>query len=178
MKTITLNFATGTKAVPIKSVVSRKLIKAVEAPIGVLRTLGQNQAFQDAMRRSPNAAKIVTLTGGANTEHSARIAAGIKAEIPNITDGDLQAMVSQRIQAELLESFPEIWDALNNPITAFPYDNDEAVSACFDLLRIIIDDSQLTSDEKAVLATAEFWDEQDLTEVTATVASFRETAKL
>ena len=40
MKTITLNFATGTKAVPIKSVVSRKLVKAVEAPIGVLRTLG------------------------------------------------------------------------------------------------------------------------------------------
>lgn len=178
MKTITLNFATGPKAVPIKSVVSRKLIKAVEAPISVLRTLGQNQAFQDAMRRSPNAAKIVTLTGGANTEHSARIAAGIKSEIPNITEGDLQTMVSQRIQAELLESFPEIWDALNNPITAFPYDNDEAVSACFDLLRIIIDDSQLTSDEKAVLATAEFWDEQDLTEVTATVASFRETAKL
>lgn len=178
MKTITLNFATGPKAVPIKSVVSRKLIKAVEAPISVLRTLGQNQAFQDAMRRSPNAAKIVTLTGGANTEHSARIAAGIKTEIPNITEGDLQTMVSQRIQAELLESFPEIWDALNNPITAFPYDNDEAVSACFDLLRIIIDDSQLTSDEKAVLATAEFWDEQDLTEVTATVASFRETAKL
>lgn len=178
MKTITLNFATGPKAVPIKSVVSRKLIKAVEAPISVLRTLGQNQAFQDAMRRSPNAAKIVTLTGGANTEHSARIAAGIKSEIPNITEGDLQTMVSQRIQAELLESFPEIWDALNNPITAFPYDNDEAVSACFDLLRIIIDDSQLTADEKAVLATAEFWDEQDLTEVTATVASFRETAKL
>lgn len=178
MTNINLNFATGTKAVPIKAVVSRKLIKAVEAPIGVLRTLGQNQAFQDAMRRSPNAAKIVTLTGGANTEHSARITAGIKAEIPNITESDLQAMVQQRIQAELLESFPEIWDALNNPVTSFPYDNDEAVSACFDLLRIIIDDSQLTSDEKAVIATPEFWDEQDLTEVTATVASFRETAKL
>ena len=178
MSTINLTFATGPKTVPIKSVVSRKLVKAVEAPIGVLRTLGQNQAFQDAMRRSPNAAKIVTLTGGANTEHAERIKAGIRAEIPNITDADLQAMVSQRIQAELLESFPEIWDALNNPITAFPYDNDEAVSACFDLLRIIIDDTQLTSDEKAVLGTSEFWDEQDLTEVTATVASFRETAKL
>lgn len=178
MKTINLSFANGTKAVPIKSVVSRKLIKAVEGPIGVLRTLGQNQAFQDAMRRSPNAAKIVTLSGGANTEHSERIKASIRAEIPSITDGDLQAMVAQRIQAELLESFPEIWDALNNPVTSFPYDNDEAVNACFDLLRIIIDDSQLTSDEKTVLATAEFWDEQDLTEVTATVASFRESAKL
>ena len=178
MSTINLTFATGPKAVPIKAVVSRKLIKAVEAPISVLRTLGQNQAFQDAMRRSPNAAKIVTLTGGANTEHSARIAAGIRAEIPNITDGDLQAMVQQRIQAELLESFPEIWDALNNPVTAFPYDNDEALNACFDLLRVIIDDSQLTADEKAALATADFWDDQDLTEVTEVVRSFREVAKL
>ena len=178
MTNINLNFATGTKAVPIKAVVSRKLIKAVEAPIGVLRTLGQNQAFQDAMRRSPNAAKIVTLTGGANTEHSARIAAGIKAEIPNITESDLQAMVQQRIQAELLESFPEIWDALNNPVTSFPYDNDEALNACFDLLRVIIDDSQLTEADKAALASAEFWDEQDLTEVTAKVAAFREIAKL
>jgi hypothetical protein len=178
MKTINLTFATGPKAVPIKAVVSRKLIKAVEAPIAVLRTLGQNQAFQEAMRRSPNAAKIVTLTGGANTEHSARISAGIKAEIPNITDNDLQAMVQQRIQAELLESFPEIWDALNNPVTAFPYDNYEAVNACFALLRIIIDDSQLTESEKTALASADFWDEQDLTEVTTVVASFREIAKL
>lgn len=178
MKTINLTFATGAKPVPIKSVVSRKLIKAVEAPISVLRTLGQNQAFADAMRRSPNAAKIVTLTGGANTEHSARLAAMIRSEIPNITDGDLQAMVQQRIQAELLESFPEIWDALNNPVTAFPYDNDEALNACFDLLRVIIDDSQLTADEKAAIASDGFWDDQDLTEVTATVASFRETAKL
>lgn len=178
MKTINLTFDTGAKAVPIKAVVSRKLIKAVEAPIAVLRTLGQNQAFQEAMRRSPNAAKIVTLTGGANTEHSARISAGIQAEIPNITDNDLQAMVQQRIQAELLESFPEIWDALNNPVTAFPYDNHEAVNACFALLRIIIDDSQLSEVEKSALASADFWDDQDLTEVTTVVASFREIAQL
>lgn len=178
MNTINLTFETTTKAVPIKSVVSRKLIKAVEQPISVLRTLGQNQAFTDAMRKSPNASKIVSLTGGANTEHAARIAAGIRGEIPNIAETDLQGMVQQRIQAELLESFPEIWDALNNPITSFPYDNDEALNACFALLRIIIDDSQLTADEKAVLATNDFWDEQDLTEVTEAVRSFREAAKL
>lgn len=178
MNAITLTFDKTTKAVPIKSIVSRKLIKAVEQPISVLRTLGQNQAFTEAMRKSPNASKIVSLTGGANTEHAARIAAGIRAEIPNIAENDLQGMVQQRIQAELLESFPEIWDALNNPITAFPYDNDEALNACFDLLRIIIDDSQLTEADKAALATTEFWDEQDLTEVTEAVRSFREAAKL
>jgi hypothetical protein len=87
-------------------------------------------------------------------------------------------MVQQRIQAELLESFPEIWDALNNPVTAFPYDNNEAVNACFALLRIIIDDSQLSETEKTALASADFWDEQDLTEVTTVVASFRDVAKL
>ena len=178
MNTITLTFDAGSKAVPIKSVVSRKLIKAVEHPIGVLRNLGQNQAFTEAMRKSPNASKIVSLTGGANTEHAARIGAQIRAEIPNITEGDLQTMVQQRIQAELLESFPEIWDALNNPVTAFPFDNDEALNACFDLLRVIIDDSQLTEAEKTALATAAFWDEQDLTEVTNAVKSFREIAKL
>jgi hypothetical protein len=178
MKSINLTFDAGTKEVPLKTVISRKLIKAVEGPIGVLRSLGQNQAFQDAMRRSPNASKIVTLTGGANTEHSARIAATIRTEIPNISETDLAAMVQQRIQSELLESFPEIWDALNNPVTSFPFDNDEALTACFDLLRTIIDDSQLTEADKVALASTDFWDNQDLTEVTNAVKSFRDVSKL
>jgi hypothetical protein len=46
------------------------------------------------------------------------------------------------------------------------------------LLRIIIDDSQLSETEKTALASADFWDEQDLTEVTTVVASFRDVAKL
>jgi len=171
-------FAGEPKDVPTKAVVSRKVIRAVETPIGVLRALGQNTAFMDAMRRSPNASKIVTLTGGQNTQYAEQIRTMIRAEIPNITDGDLQAMVAQKIQSELLESFPEIWDALNNPSTDFPLDNNDAIDACIDIVKIIMDTTQLTEQEKALMAVDGFWDDQDLTEVVATVKRFREATKL
>lgn len=173
-----LYFAGEPKDVPTKPVISRKIIRAVETPIGVLRTLGQNSAFMDAMRKSPNASKIVTLTGGQNTQYAEQIKAMIRAEIPNITDGDLQAMVSQRIQSELLESFPEIWDALNNPVTTFPLDNNEAVDACVEIIKSVLDTSQLTEQEKALMSIDGFWDEQDLPEVVAEVTRFREATKL
>ena len=41
-----------------------------------------------------------------------------------------------------------------------------------------MDDSQLTEEQKTLLSVSEFWDVQDLTEVTAKVAAFREVAKL
>ena len=178
MPSIKLYFAGEPKDVALKSVVSRKIIKAVERPIATLRGLGQNAAFQKALQESPNAAKIVTLSGGANSQYAAKIGAEIREAIPNITDADLQSMVTQRIQSELLESFPNIWEALNNPVTDFPLDNDEAIEACIDIVKIIMDDSQLTEEQKALISVSEFWDVQDLTEVTAAVANFRKIAKL
>lgn len=173
-----LYFAGEPKDVPTKAVISKKLLRSIESPVATLRALGQNAAFMEALRKSPNAAKIVTISGGANTQYTAQIHAAIKAEIPNITDDDARAMVSQRVQADLLESFPEIWDALNNPITDFPLNNDEAVDACIEVLKQILDQSQLTEQEKALLSVDGFWDDQDLTEVTNAVRSFREITKL
>ena len=178
MPSIKLYFAGEPKDVALKSIVSRKIIKAVEKPIATLRGLGQNAAFQKALQDSPNASKIVSLSGGANTQHAAQISSEIKQAIPNITDSDLQSMVTQRIQSELLESFPNIWEALNNPVTEFPLDNDEAIDACIEIVKIIMDDSQLTEEQKTLLSVSEFWDVQDLTEVTNAVKSFRGVAKL
>lgn len=178
MDTIKLYFKGEQKSVTLKNVISRKIIKAVETPIATLRSLGQNMAFMDAMRRSPNAAKIVTLSGGMNTAHANKIKQEITAEIPNISEADAAAMITQRIQSELLESFPEVWDALQNPVTEFPLDNNEAINACIEIVKIIIDDAQLTEAEKALMGVNEFWDEQDLTEVARVVRSFRNQTKL
>lgn len=178
MPSIKLYFAGEAKDVPIKPVVNRRIIKAVENPIATLRTLGQNAAFQKALQESPNASKIVTLSGGANTQYANKISSEIRADIPTITDSDLQAMVTQRIQSELLESFPNIWEALNNPVTEFPLDNDEAIDACIQIVKIIVDDSQLTEEQKTLMTVSEFWDVQDLTEVTQAVSNFRKIAKL
>lgn len=178
MPSIKLYFAGEPKDVALKSIVSRKIIKAVEKPIATLRGLGQNAAFQKALQESPNASKIVSLSGGANTHHAEQISSEIRKEIPNISENDLKAMVTQRIQSELLESFPNIWEALNNPVTEFPLDNDEAIDACIEIVKIIIDDSQLTEEQKILLSVSEFWDVQDLTEVTNAVKNFRGIAKL
>lgn len=178
MPSIKLYFAGEPKDVALKSIVSRKIIKAVEKPIATLRGLGQNAAFQKALQESPNASKIVSLSGGANTHHAEQISSEIRKEIPNISESDLKAMVTQRIQSELLESFPNIWEALNNPVTEFPLDNDEAIEACIEIVKIIMDDSQLTEEQKALLSVNDFWDVQDLTEVTNAVKNFRGVAKL
>ena len=178
MPSIKLYFAGEPKDVALKSIVSRKIIKAVEKPIATLRGLGQNAAFQKALQDSPNASKIVTLSGGANTQYAAQICSEIKQSIPNISEADLKNMVTQRIQSELLESFPNIWEALNNPVTEFPLDNDEAIDACIEIVKIIMDDSQLTEEQKTLITVSEFWDSQDLTEVTNAVKNFRNVAKL
>lgn len=178
MPSIKLYFVGEAKEVPLKSIISRKIIKSVETPISTLRGLGQNAAFQKALQESPNAAKIVTLSGGANSQYAAELGKQIREGIPNITDHDLQSMVTQKIQAELLESFPNIWQALNNPVTEFPLDNDEAIQACVDILKIIMDCGQLTEEQKALMAVNDFWDEQDLTEVVKAVAWFRDLTKL
>jgi len=178
MPSIKLYFAGEAKDVPIKPVVNRRIIKAVENPIATLRQLGQNAAFQKALQESPNASKIVTLSGGANTQYAEQINSEIRKAIPNVTESDLKAMVTQRIQSELLESFPNIWEALNNPITEFPLDNDDAIDACIQIVKIIIDDSQLTEEQKTLMTVSEFWDVQDLTEVTSAVRDFRGITKL
>jgi hypothetical protein len=41
-----------------------------------------------------------------------------------------------------------------------------------------MDDSQLTEEQKTLLSVSEFWDVQDLTEVTNAVKNFRGIAKL
>jgi hypothetical protein len=87
-------------------------------------------------------------------------------------------MVTQRIQSELLESFPNIWQALNNPITDFPLDNDDAINACIEVLKVIMDLSQLTEEQKTLMSVSEFWEDQDLTEVVESVKWFRGVAKL
>ncbi|CAB4141852.1 hypothetical protein UFOVP422_26 [uncultured Caudovirales phage] len=175
---ITLYFAGEAKSVPTKHVISRAVIKSVEQPIATLRTLGQNAAFMKALQDAPNAASVVTVAGGINSGFAEEQRGIIKAAYPKWNREQIDAEINSRVQAKLLEEFPQIWSALNNPVTSFPLDNEDAVGASIEIVKAIIDDKQLSGAEKEAVASAEFWDNQDLREVARVVAAFRSETQL
>ena len=178
MSNITLYFAGEAKAVATKTVISRAVIKSVEGPIATLRTLGQNAAFMKALQDAPNAASVITVAGGVNSGYAEEQRKVIKEAYPKWNREQVDAEINSRVQAKLLEEFPGIWSALNNPVTSFPLDNEEAVSASVEIVKAIIDDKQLTGAEKEALASTDFWDNQDLREVARAVATFRSETQL
>jgi hypothetical protein len=178
MSNITLYFAGEAKAVATKTVISRAVIKSVENPIATLRTLGQNAAFMKALQDAPNAASVITVAGGVNSGYAEEQRKVIKEAYPKWNREQIDAEINSRVQAKLLEEFPGIWSALNNPVTSFPLDNEEAVSASVEIVKAIIDDKQLTGAEKEALSSADFWDNQDLREVARAVATFRSETQL
>ena len=178
MSNITLYFAGEAKAVATKTVISRAVIKSVEGPITTLRTLGQNAAFMKALQDAPNAASVITVAGGVNSGYAEEQRKVIKEAYPKWNREQVDAEIGSRVQAKLLEEFPGIWSALNNPVTTFPLDNEEAVNASIEIVKAIIDDKQLSGAEKEALASADFWDNQDLREVARVVATFRTEAQL
>ena len=178
MSNITLYFAGEAKAVATKTVISRAVIKSVEGPIATLRTLGQNAAFMKALQDAPNAASVITVAGGVNSGYAEEQRKVIKEAYPKWNREQIDAEINSRVQAKLLEEFPGIWSALNNPVTSFPLDNEEAVSASVEIVKAIIDDKVLTGAEKEALASADFWDNQDLREVARAVATFRSETQL
>lgn len=178
MQTIKLYFAGEPKDVPFKQVISRSVIRAVETPIGALRQIGQNAALQQALQSSPNAGTFMTLTGGVQSSYATEQRKLILEAYPNLDADKVEAEILTRVQAKLLDEYPAIWAALNNPVTTFPLDNDEAVEASINIVKAIIDEKQLTEQEKALMAIDTFWDEQDLVEVASAVATFREATKL
>lgn len=175
---ITLYFAGEAKAVPTKSVISRAVIKSVEQPIATLRTLGQNAAFLKALQDAPNASSVITVAGGINSGYAEEQRRVIKEAYPKWNREQVDAEINSRVQAKLLEEFPGIWSALNNPVTSFPLDNEEAITASIEIVKAIIDDKQLSGAEKEALASSDFWDNQDLREVARAVDTFRVETKL
>ena len=178
MSNITLYFAGEAKAVPTKTIISRAVIKSVEGLIATLRTLGQNAAFMKALQDAPNAASVITVAGGVNSGFAEEQRRIIKDAYPKWNREQVDAEIQSRVQAKLLEEFPGIWSALNNPVTSFPLDNEEAVTASIEIVKAIIDDKQLTGAEKEALASAEFWENQALREVARAVATFRSETQL
>lgn len=178
MSNITLYFAGEAKAVPTKTIISRAVIKSVEQPIATLRTLGQNAAFMKALQDTPNAASVITVAGGVNGSFAEEQRRIIKEAYPKWNREQVDAEINTRVQAKLLEEFPGIWSALNNPVTSFPLDNEEAVLASIEIVKAIIDDKVLTGAEKEALASTDFWENQDLREVARVVAAFRSETQL
>ena len=178
MASIKLYFAGEGKDVPFKPVISRSVIRAVEGPIAVLRDAGQNASLSRELANSPNAAKLITYTGGVNSTFANEERQRILEAYPNLSEDKIQEHIITTVRARMLEEFPEIWKAVNNPTTEFPLDNEAAVNASIEIVKAIIDTKNLTEQEKALMLVDTFWDEQDLVEVADAVRRFRDATKL
>ena len=167
-----LQFTTGPKDVPIKTTITRRLLTAAAPQIDKLREAGRNKALQNALLENP--AAIAYLSGdwvaGKRKEYA--------EAYPMAGEKFINEQVQKALAATLTEEFPDVFKAMTNPVTDIDYDNDDALAACFGLLLVILDRSQLLTEEIAELDAEGFFDEQDLAEVVAAVNQFRGLVKL
>mgnify|MGYP001555160689 CR=1 FL=1 len=178
MESIRLEFSTGTKDVPLRTVVSRKLLRAVQEPIDQLRRLGENEAFVNAVAKNPGVLSLINRQGGVNPEFAESTGKMLRETYKDWTDEQIQAETQKRLQAKMIDGFPEVWEAIANPVTDFSFDNDAAIDASIEVLKRILDDRQLTTEEREEMNNETFWDNQDLQGVTDAVMRFRDRAKL
>ena len=167
-----LQFTTGTKDVPTKSMITRKLLTTTAPHVDRLREAGRNKALNIAIMENP--AVVSYLTGdwieGKRREYM--------EAYPGSGDKFINEQVQKALAAALTEEFPSVFKAMTNPVAEIDYDNDDAVNAACALCRVILETSVLSGDEIAELDSDGFWDEQDLEEVVAAVNRFRAAAKL
>ena len=167
-----LYFTAGTKDVPTKTMISRKLLTTTAPHVDRLREAGRNKALNVAIMENP--AVVSYLTGdwieAKRKEYS--------EAYPGAGDKFINEHVQKALAAALTEEFPAVFKAITNPVTDIDFDNDDAVNAACTLCRVIIDTSVLSGEEIAQLDSDGFWDEQDLQEVVDAVNRFRAAAKL
>lgn len=167
-----LTFTTGTREVPTKTMITRKLLTAVTPYVDALREAGRNKALQEALMEQPGA--VSYLTG----DWIAQKRREYVEAYPNADAKFVNEQVQKALAGALTEEFPAVFRAMTNPSTEIEFDNEAAVNAACGLCRVIIETSTLTADELTELDAAGFWDEQDLEEVVVAVGNFRNRAKL
>lgn len=167
-----LQFTSGTKDVPTKQTITRRLLTATAHAVEALRNAGRNKALQVAI--SDNPAAIGYLTG----DWIAEKRRAYQEAYPEKGEAFINEQVQKALAAALTEEFPDVFRAMTNPMTEIDFNDDEAVDAACKLCRVILDTDQLTTVEITELDSVGFWDEQDLEEVVATVNNFRNRAKL
>ena len=184
-QTIKLTFAGTPIDVPVKTTVTRALMRATEPALQRLREVSSNKALSDAMLKDLNVLQLMTMGGGFNPNWEQEQKRVIKTAYPEWDDAQVQGEMGKRFIAQLGDTFPLVMQAYVNPVSEIDLSNDTAVDASIELVKILIDDSQLNADQKKLIATKtneetnvnEFWDAQDLSEVVRVVNTFRESVK-
>lgn len=177
--TITLEIEGKAVQVPIRTTVSKSLLKRVDEPIGTLRGVGMNTKMAEAVVKNPACLPLVRqLTGkGVSAWHEERTKAVRESYGPEAPQEVIDKIVQEQFSLHLMESFPDLFDAVQNPRTAIsitdPTQTDAAVAVVIELM----DTTQLTAEQKAAILADGFWDEQDLSEVARVVDTFREVIK-
>lgn len=178
---IKLTFGADTLDVPITTTVTRRIMRLVEEPLKTIKMLGANTAFLDVIKESPEVLALLTPQGGYAPQWEASTRALILSAYPDADNEFIAAELAKRLQGALAEYYPRVLEAINNPTTAIDITNDAAVQACIDIVRTIVDTTQLTTEQKAALATLndeengtnDFWDVQDIKELVNAVMFFR-----
>lgn len=174
MMVIKLTFSGTNHDVPIQTRITRRLMRAVEAPMASLRAVCANRAMNTAVLNNVSVLELMGANGSFNPKWEAGQRASLLEMNAAMSDEDIAVDIGKRFIAELSERFPAVYHAMLYPISSIDINDEDAVTACIELIKIIIDTTQLTAEEKEALNTDEFWDEQDLTKVVACVNSFRD----
>lgn len=180
-QTITLTFAGTPKDVPVKTTVTRALMRVTEPVLQRLREVSSNKALSEAMLKDMNVLKLMTLSGGFNPDWEAEQRRIVTTAYPEWEAPQVNAEIGKRFLAQLGDAFPLVMQAYINPVSDIDTSNDVAINAGIDLVKLLVDQSQLNEEEKKLIATATneetgentFWDVQDLSEVVRIVNMFR-----
>ena len=156
------------KNIPVKTMITRRLLSQLEDPLRALRESGSNTALEEAIKKQP---KVIAFLSGDWTEAKR---ASYKEAYPNADDKEVDAMVQKALAAALFEEFPEVLASMSNPATDIKWDNDASVQACFEVAKVIVETKGLTTEEMESMGTTDFWDDQDVKEVAEAVATFRD----
>ena len=178
-QTISLNFAGDVKNVPTKNVITTRLLENTNEPLAYLRKHGQNRALMNALSTNPEALKLIAGSGMLNSKWIEDKATAMQLEHvaatgAEMTKEELSSLVLSRCSGEMFERFPEVFHALQTPDTIVDLEDVGQMENCIAIVKLLIDDRQLTELEKSALNDSEFWLDQDLQEVTKVVARFRE----
>lgn len=178
---IKLIFGEATQEVPITTVLTRRIMRLVDEPLKIIKTLGANTAFLDVIKESPDVLALLTPQGAYAPQWEQSTRTLILSAYPDASEDFIAGELAKRLQAALSEYYPRVLAAINNPATAIDITNVTAVQACIDIVRVIVDGTQLTTEQKAAIATLndetdgtnDFWDVQDIRELVNAVMFFR-----
>lgn len=161
-------------SVPVKTRITRGLLRTVEPVLATLHAITTNKSMQEAVLKNISVMELMDANGSFNERWRAKQQQELLATFPEMDDAEMQRVVASRFVAELKERYPDVYDAMMFPTATLSVSDSIAMDAAIELIKIIINVDDLTQEQRDAMTNESFWDEQDLTEVVAIVNKFRD----